>query len=68
MKIVYKDSIKEKVDNAIGYSNRVSQPIEFIILDKDEYIQFLEELDPVSRVLLTLPERAYRGTSIKVNY
>ena len=68
MKVVYLTSVKYKVDEAIAHSTQIAEPIEYIALSKDEYIQFLEELNPTQRVLLTLPERMYRDVPIRIAY
>lgn len=68
MKIKYKESILEQVDRYIGESISYARPIEYIGLTEQEYIQFLEEISPTARVLLTLPERLYRKVPIKVTY
>lgn len=68
MKITYKKSVKAQVDEAIAYSKQIKQPIEYIALSKDEYIQFLEEIPPANRVILTLPDRQYMGVHIRLTY
>lgn len=68
MKIKYKESILKQVDYYIGDAISNQKPIEYIGLTQHEYIQFLEEIDPVDRVLLTMPERLYRKVPIKVTY
>ena len=64
MKIHYKKSIKQKIDHHIELYD--TKDVDFVSLSRDEYIQFLEEISPTERVLLTLPERCYRGIAIRV--
>lgn len=65
MKIKFTESIKSQIDSAITYYSDIRE-IEYIALTQAEYIQFLEELDGVARVILSLPERKYNGIVIKV--
>jgi len=65
MRIYFKESIKEKIDAAIeeyGYEN-----ISAIELTKDEYIDFLENIDIASKVIhRRLETRKYEGIPIIV--
>ena len=63
MKVQFKQSIKELVDSAI---NSYKGEIEFLQLTKDEYIQFIHEVDTTSKILLSMNERTYRNIPIKI--
>ncbi len=58
----------KRVEDAIAYSFQTDEAIEYISLTQSEYIQFLEEISPTARVLLTLPERCYKNVPIRVSY
>jgi hypothetical protein len=63
MKVQFKESIKSLVDGVIKeYGDR----IEYVQLTKDEYIQFIHEVDVNSKIILSLPEREYRNVPIKI--
>lgn len=64
MKLQLKRSVKEAVDQVITEYH--ADDIEYIELGAYEYIQFLEEIVPTSRIILSLPERRYRGVNIRV--
>lgn len=66
MRIQFKQSVKEKIDNVIdgNYAE-----VEYIELSTYEYIQFLEEISDVQRILIIDPTtklRTYRNTRLKV--
>jgi hypothetical protein len=63
MKVVFKESIKTKVDKAI---ERYGDTVDSIELTRDEYIAFIEELDFTNRAVLSLPERQYKKVQIVI--
>jgi hypothetical protein len=65
MKIKFIESIKIRIDTAIDMYKEGD--IEHVLLDQWEYIQFLEEITITDKVVMTLPDRRYRGVKIKVN-
>ena len=54
----------EQVDGAINRYGAAS--LTEIELTRDEYLAFLEGLDPRSRILMGLPDRMYRCVHIAV--
>ena len=69
MRVKYKDSIRERVDEVISLADRECTDIEYVELTTFEYIQFLEELSDIQRLLIVDPitkQRLYRNVRIKV--
>ena len=69
MKIKYTQSIKYDVDDLIDDAQSRNAEIEYIELNANEYIQFLEEINDIQRILIINPTtklREYRGIRIKV--
>lgn len=69
MRVQYKESIRAAVDRAILDSKYAHQEIEYIQLNRDEYIQFLEEIGPIGNIILKDPfsnERKYKDVRILV--
>lgn len=66
MRVHFKESVKDKVDNFIAF---YGEAIEFIELTKEEYIEFLEQISITQRILIINPEtglRTYNNIRIKV--
>lgn len=67
MKIKYKRSIQEYIDEYIDIAIENNAEIEYIQLTESEYIQFLEEIDTIQKVLLDVPpKRVYRLVQLKI--
>lgn len=64
MKLKLKCSVKSKVDGMID--DYGSDNIDSIQLNYYEYIQFLEEISPSERIILSLPERIYKKVQLEV--
>jgi hypothetical protein len=64
MKVKFKHSIKAEVDEFID-TYGVEQ-VDFIQLMQHEYIQFSDEISTTSKIILSLPNREYRGIRIVV--
>ena len=64
MKVRFRESIKAQVDAEIERYGAAA--IKEIVLTRDEYIQFLEEIPPVGRIILTLPERTYLDVHLAI--
>lgn len=67
MKVHYERSIQERIDEYIDLAIKDNVVIEYIELKESEYIQFLEEIDTVQKVLLGVPpRRVYRLVQLRV--
>jgi hypothetical protein len=67
MKIKYTRSILEQVDIAIDNATKNNVAIDYIELSDHEYVQFLEEISPTQRILLSVPpKRCYRLTQLRI--
>ena len=67
MKIHFTQSIIDQVDYAIYTAIQDNTDIDYIQLSEHEYMQFLEELSPTQRILLSVPpKRCYRSVQLKI--
>lgn len=64
MRVIFNKSVKTKIDDVINRYEVGS--IKEIILTRDEYIQFLEEICPTTKILLSIPGRFYREVHLEV--
>jgi hypothetical protein len=69
MKIKYEDSIKDRVISAAKYAKENNLTIKHIELAESEYIQLLEEVSPITRVLIVDPIskiRSFAGVTLRI--
>lgn len=64
MKIIFNKSIKNQIDEIIDKYN--FGDIKEIVLSREEYIQFLEEICPTTKILLGIPGRFYRDIHLEI--
>lgn len=69
MRIKYVESIKDKIIHAAREALEGGLSIEYIALSESEYIQLLEEVMPITRVLIVdsiTKVKSFAGVTLKV--